>query len=74
MIKKIKVKPIHETLTSTGTMWEYILMQKGWNELPDRDKYGYITNMYEGGLVDVYFPGLDFTCGNIFTDEICLFK
>ena len=43
-------------LTGTGYVWEYLLMEAGWNELPEDKKYGLADE-----TMVVEFPH----CGNI---------
>ena len=41
----MKVKLINkEALTGTGYVWEYSLMQAGWNTLKEEERYGLTTD------------------------------
>lgn len=75
---EIRVIPAKKVLSGTGSVWEYLLFGKGWNELDEKDKYGILVGRYklkdDGYIVyDVYFPKLDITLKNIFEDEAILF-
>ena len=68
-----KIKPIKDVLSDTGTIWEYLLFELGWNELPPESKYLELVGVYglENGLevMDLYSPALDITVKNVFFDE-----
>ena len=73
---KDRVKPIRKKLSGTGTVWEYELFKRGWNDLPDSKKYGVIVGFYklQGGqeVFDAFFPAFKLTLKNIFPDEMLL--
>lgn len=75
-MSNIKVIPARKVLSGGGTLWEYALFKKGWNELAKKDKYGFIVGCFKIGgseVCDVHFPKLDITLKNIFFDEIKLY-
>jgi len=79
-IKELKVRPVNYPLRGDSTIWESYLMQKGWNNLPEDQRYGLVTDFWqirgkpEFKLVSVYFPAVDITLDDIFIDEVVKYK
>jgi len=73
-MSEIKVKPVREILNDKGAIWEGELFTRGWNELPEKEKYGVIKGRFtirgRYDVVDVYWNGIDYLSKNIFEDEI----
>lgn len=68
-IDEIRVEPKRFPLDGTHTVWESILYDRGWNRLPQEQRYGIIKVGY-GDLIDVEFPALNITLNGIFIDEV----
>lgn len=66
------VRPRRDVLDGMGCIWEFMLMERGWNELPDDDKNGRIVTAYTDGAIDVHFDALNYTCRGVFPDEVFL--
>lgn len=66
----IYVLPLRKVLDGKGCMWESLLADRGWNELPDDKKKGRVTKLYSDNTIDVYFEELDYTCEGVFIDEV----
>jgi len=68
MPEKLKVKPRKFPLDGKGTWWELHLAERGWNNLPEADRIGYMNDTF-----DVFFPALNIT-ENVFPDEVWFIK
>lgn len=67
----IKLKN-QKPLTGTGYMWEHLLKEAGWNDLPEDKKYGIIKDGgkdYQCSLI--YFPHCDMEYV-LFSDEFVI--
>lgn len=69
-----KIVPRKEVLTGTGTLWECILMGKGWNDSSDQNKMGVVVNINSNLLPDVRWEALSHTEFAMFPDEIMVIK
>ena len=58
MIKcKIKCKPKKDVLDGCGYVWEWLLAESGWNDLPNEEKYGIV--FWDGYQpMRVFFPAV----------------
>ena len=68
-----RVRPINNPLTDKDTVWEYLLMKQGWNNLPEDKQVGTIVKSYNHGdfyTVDVLFEELNYVAEGIFLDEL----
>ena len=72
---KTWVKPRVEKVSGSGTMWEYGLYIRGWNDLKKEDKKGFVIGYFEmktSGVVvvDIFFPAIEWIADNVYLDEI----
>ncbi len=65
----ITIQPRQLPVTGCGTLWEFALLNKGFNELPGIKQYGVIVNYWNNGEVEIYWPHIDITTF-VFPDEI----
>jgi hypothetical protein len=65
----ITVRPKAYPVTGCGNVWEFTLLNKGFNELPRIKQYGLIKNAFNTGEIEVYWPHVDITTF-VFSDEI----
>lgn len=69
-----RVLPRRDVLDDKGTMWEFRLLQAGWNDLPAEQRSGTVIAMYTDGTFDVHFEALNHTSLAVFPDELRLLK
>ena len=68
--ESVLVVPKRDILDGEGCVWEYLLAEKGGNDLPPEKKGGRIIQAYSNGTLDVLFDALDYTATGIFFDEL----
>lgn len=70
----ILVLPRKKVLDGGGNVWEWLLCERGWNDLNCADKVGVVVGVFklhEGTLVlDILWPTINYTSTNVFPDEV----
>jgi len=70
---EIRVRPIKSPLTDSGTVWESQLWKRGWNELPEEQKFGIVKRGWEDYCIEVYFP-YALLSALVYTDEVVRYE